>query len=154
MITWFDALLVTLWAGITVMGVRRGLAGGLWAVLAYGAVLLANFLLSPLLAVLAAVALGLVAAWGAARALWLVPVQPWHLGVGALGGFAVGFLLVAALALSFPVKVIGSQGSYPSSDLPAGIYYASFNSLIVQELTGTWSGAALVKRFVLPDQLR
>ncbi|MFC6661645.1 hypothetical protein [Deinococcus multiflagellatus] len=32
MITWFDALLVTLWAVLTALGARRGLAGLAWGV--------------------------------------------------------------------------------------------------------------------------
>lgn len=154
MITWFDALLVTLWAAITVVGMRRGLAGGVWALLALLGVLLSNGSPWPLLAPLLAAGLGFAAAWGAQRLFWGLPTRGWHLAVGALGGFAVGFFVVCALALSFPVKVLGSQGSYPSSDLPAPLYYAAFNSLIVQDLTGAWSSGPLVKRLVLPDQRR
>ncbi|AFZ66325.1 hypothetical protein [Deinococcus peraridilitoris] len=154
MITWLDALLVTVWAAVTVLGLRRGLGGALWAVLTVVGVLLAGFSPWPGLAVLLSVVVGLGASWLASQVFRHVVTQTWHLGVGAVSGFVVGFFVVGALALSFPVKVIGSQGSYPSSDLPAPVYYASFNSFFVQHLSGAWSGNVWVKRLWLPDQTR
>jgi len=154
MITWFDALLVTIWAAVTVIGARRGLGGLVWAVAATVAVFVANFLPWTLVAVVAAALLGAAASFGANRAVAGVEPVPWHAVVGGAGGLLMGFVLVAALALSLPVKVLGSQGSYPSSDLPAPLYYATFNSMIVRDLTDWWHAAPVVKRLFLPDQLR
>ena len=43
-ITWFDALLVTLLAAMTALGARRGLAGLVWGVLGVLGILVANAL--------------------------------------------------------------------------------------------------------------
>ncbi|MFC6616510.1 hypothetical protein [Deinococcus radiophilus] len=40
--TWFDALLLTLWAMLGALGLRMGLGGLLWAVLILGAAYLTN----------------------------------------------------------------------------------------------------------------
>ena len=155
MITWFDALLVTLLAAITTMGIRRGLVGALWAVFTLAALLLVNlFSPAPLIALLLAALLGLVAAWGAQRLIPEPVTQFWQLGVGGLGGLALGAVVVAALALGFPIRVLGNQGSYPASTLPGPVYYALYNSYFVSHLSGVWSGNKLLRLLIVPDRAR
>ncbi len=150
MITWFDAILVTVWAAVTVVALRRGLAGGLWAVFVALALWLCNVAPQPAVATALGLVLGFAAAWAAARALRRLPPQVWHLWVGGLGGGALGLVVVATLALGFPIKL----GLYPSDRLPAPVYYAVYNSLFVQNLTGLFGAPKAVRRLVVPDQAR
>lgn len=150
MITWFDAILVTLWAAVTVVALRRGLAGGLWAILAVGALWLCNLAPQPAVAVAFGVLLSFLAAWLAGRAFRRIPAQVWHLWAGGVGGAALGLVAVTTLALGFPIKL----GLYPSDRLPAPLYYAVYNSLFVQQLTGLFGAAPAVRRLVAPDQVR
>ncbi len=155
MITWFDALLVTLLAAITTMGIRRGLAGAVWAVFTLVALLVVNlFSPLPLVALILAAALGLVAAWGAQRLMPEPVTQFWQLGVGGVGGLVLGAVVVAALSLSFPIRVIGSQGSYPSNTLPGPVYYGVYNSYFVSHLSSVWSGNKLLRLLLIPDRAR
>lgn len=154
MITWFDALLVTLLAAIVTMGIRRGLAGALWAVFALVALFLLNFAVPlPLLALVLALIAGYAAAWGAQRLIEEPVTQPWQLAVGGLGGLLLGAVVVASLALSFPVRVLGSQGVYPSTSMPTTVYYAVYNSYIVSHLSGVWSGNRLLRTLLMPDRV-
>lgn len=153
MITWFDALLVTLLAAVTVMGARRGLAGAVWGVVALMAWLLVNlFSPLPLLALVLALAAGYGAAWLARSAVPGGVSEVWHLGVGAVGGLALGVMVVCALALSFPIRSIGSNRTYPSSNLPPALYYAVYNSFAASHLTGLWSGNRVARLFLAPDR--
>lgn len=120
MITWFDALLVTLWAAVTALGARRGLGGLAWGLGGVAACFLANSLSgnAPVALIIgAAIAVGVGTA--VTRRIQNPLDQPWHLGAGALGGFALGGVLIATLALSFPMDVQvdarGSRGVYPRS---------------------------------------
>ena len=154
MLTWFDALLVTVWAAVTVLGVRRGLAGGVWALAALLGLVLANVLPWPIASSLVSLIVGFAAALIARRLLWSVPPRTWHFVVGGFGGAAFGFLVVAALALSFPLRVIGSQATYPSSDLPAPIYNGVYNSALQRAVFGLFGGPPLVRHVLVPDQNR
>lgn len=154
MITWFDALLITVWAAVTALGMRRGLEGLVWALFAVLAVFASNFAPSPVGGALLALVLGFGAAWAARRVCWEVAPRGWHLALGGVGGAALGLAVTAALALALPVRVVGSRGEYPSSTLPPAIYDATFGSLIVRDVTGLFGGGEAVKRLLLPDQAR
>ncbi|GAA0513925.1 hypothetical protein [Deinococcus depolymerans] len=159
MITWFDALLVTLWAVLTALGARRGLAGLAWGVAGVAVCFLANSLGAG---APAALILAVLLAFGTAAAIGrLIPApleQPWHLGAGALGGFLLGGLLISTVALGFPMDVKvdarGTRATYPSASLPPALYTAVRNSALQGSLRSVWSGGAALKTLVIPDQTR
>lgn len=157
MITWFDALLVTLLAVVTALGARRGLAGLAWGVGTVVTAFVANLLgLGPIAALVVALVLGLICTV-AIRHLMPEPAeQPWQLGVGAVGGLLLGALVVSTLALSFPMAVratpTGKQALYPSPDLNPSLYEAVANSTIQTSLRGVWSGSAAARTLLVPDR--
>lgn len=154
MLTWFDALLVTLWAALTVLGFRRGLAGAAWAGAALVGLLLANLLPWPWFAAVVALALGFVISVFAERLMWAIAPRPWHLALGGFGGALLGFVVVAALALSFPLKIIGSQATYPSSDLPVPLYNGVYNSMVQRSVFGLFDGPFVARWLLVPDRTR
>ncbi|MEF2276850.1 hypothetical protein V3W47_00975 [Deinococcus sp. YIM 134068] len=159
MITWFDALLVTLWAILTALGARRGLAGLAWGLGGVAACFLANVLAAgAALAALLALGLGVAVAVGTRR---LVPgglTYPWHSLAGAVGGLALGGVLVATLALGFPIETrVGPQGRagvYPSTHLSPALYKAVSDSTLQQALRQVWTSGAALRTLLMPDQVR
>ncbi|WP_328774746.1 hypothetical protein [Deinococcus aquaedulcis] len=158
MITWFDALLVTLWAVLTALGARRGLAGLAWGVGGLAACFLANALVGGAAAALLAALLGVGIA---VMTLRLIPTpleHPWHLGAGALGGFLLGGTLISALALGFPLDVkVGTEGRravYPSASLQLGLQSAVRDSVVQSSLRGVWGSSPALKTLLIPDQAR
>ena len=157
MITWFDALLITLWAVMTALGARRGLAGLAWGVGGLALCFLANSLSgSPLAAALIALLLSGGLAIVIAR---LIPVPlevPWHMVSGAAGGFLLGGLLISTVALGFPLDVQvtrnGPLGTYPSTNLSPMIYDAVRNSALKNGLRSVWSSGPALKTLLIPDQ--
>lgn len=157
MITWFDALLITLWAVLTALGARRGLAGLAWGMGGVALCFLANSLSgSPVAAAVIALLLSGGLAVVIAR---LIPVpleQPWHMLAGALGGGLLGGLLISTLALSFPLDVQvtpkGPLGTYPSTNLSPVLYDAVRNSAVKNSLRGVWSSGPALKTLLIPDQ--
>lgn len=157
MITWFDALLVTLWAVVTALGARRGLSGLVWGLGGVAACFLANLLgAGALLATGLALLLGVVLALATRRLLRGHLVRPWHLGAGALGGFALGAMLVATLTLGFPIGIhVGAEGRsrvYPSSNLSPVLYQAVQNSVLKASLMDAWQASPTLQLLVMPDQ--
>lgn len=157
--TWFDALLVTLWAVVTALGVRRGLAGLSWGLGGVVVCFLANSLSSsPVVSVLTIVALGFGLAVLTRRVIRAPVETPWHLAAGAMGGFVLGALLVSTLALSFPLDVRvtpkGRVATYPSVSLPPKIYDAVAHSLIKNELLKVWQASPALRTLLIPDQAR
>ncbi|CAM3231710.1 hypothetical protein DEDE109153_05730 [Deinococcus deserti] len=157
--TWFDALLVTLWAVVTALGVRRGLSGLSWGLGGIVVCYLANSVSSsPVVSVLLVAALGFGGAV-VTRRLIRAPVEtPWHLAAGALGGFVLGALLISTVALSFPLDVRvtpkGRVATYPSVSLPPGIYDAVSQSQIKNELLRVWKASPALRTLLIPDQAR
>lgn len=157
MITWFDALLVTLWAVLTALGARRGLAGLAWGIGGVAVCFLANSLaIGPVVSTLIALLLGVGVALAIGRLIPMPLEQPWHLVAGAAGGFMLGWLMVATLALGFPldVKVTpkGQSGVYPSPSLSPVIYDAVRGSTIKNSLMSVWSGSPALRTLIIPDQ--
>ena len=158
-ITWFDALLVTLWAVLTALGARRGLAGLAWGVGGIAVCFLANSLAAgaPAALIIAAL-LGVGTAAAIGRLIPAPLEQPWHLGVGALGGFLLGGLLISTLALGFPMDVrvdaSGARATYPSASLPDAVYRGVRDSALQGSLRGVWSGGPALKTLLIPDQTR
>ncbi|GGL03971.1 hypothetical protein [Deinococcus radiotolerans] len=159
MITWFDALLVTLWAAVTALGARRGLSGLAWGLGGIAACFLANALsgnaiIAVILSMLLAVGIGTAITSRIQNPL----DRPWHLGAGAAGGFALGGVLIATLALNFPldlrVDAQGSRGVYPSESLPPALYDAVRGSALQNGLRGVWSSNSALKTLLIPDQTR
>lgn len=155
--TWFDVLLVSLWAAVTALGARRGLGGAAWGLLALAACFLVD-LLAPggLVGAVLALLLGLGAVWAARR---LVPEglnQAWHLLAGGLGGFLLGGVLVGTLALGLPIQTVGDVRRYPSAELPEALYYPVFRSAIRQGLNRVWAPTtnAALRTLLIPDQAR
>lgn len=159
MYTWFDALLVTLLALVTALGVRRGLAGLLWGVAALLACLIANMVMPhPLLAVLAALALSAAAAFAAGRLAPDPAEHPWYGAAGGIGGLLLGALLISALTLSFPLEVRGAgaqrQTVYPASTLPGPVQAAVGGSVIKRQLMQVWTSGRVLQTLIIPDQVR
>lgn len=157
--TWFDALLVTLLAVVTALGARRGLAGVAWGLGGVAACFLANFLgTGALAATVIALALGAGVAYAAQRLIPNPLERPWHLAVGAVGGFVLGGVLVSTLALGFPIEMSvtskGPRGIYPSQNLPTPIYDAVNNSAIKEQVMGIWGANPALKTLLVPDQTR
>lgn len=159
MITWFDALLVTLWAAMTALGARRGLAGLVWGLGGVAACFLANVLGGgPIVAAPLALGLGVAVALAARR---LVPghaARPWHPLAGALGGGVLGGVLVATLALGFPLEVRvgpqGREGVYPAPHLPPSLYAAVRQSVLKDSLMNVWHAGPALRTLLVPDQTR
>ncbi|MBZ9750897.1 hypothetical protein GO986_21105 [Deinococcus sp. HMF7620] len=156
--TWFDALLVTLWAVITALGARRGLAGLAWGVGGLAAAFLANALVGGPLAALLSAALGVGIATVILRLVPMPLENPWHLGAGAVGGFVLGGVLISTLALGFPLDVKvgteGKRGVYPSPSLPPVLYRAVSGSAVQNGLRSVWGGSPALKTLLMPDQAR
>ncbi|WP_272976534.1 hypothetical protein [Deinococcus geothermalis] len=159
MITWFDALLVTLWAAVTALGARRGLSGLLWGSGSIVVCLLANVLSRAALPALALA--GLLGTGLAVLTRRLLPTpldHPLHLAAGALGGFALGAVLVATLTLGFPIELqVGPQGRtgvYPSTSLPPILYAAVNSSVLKDSLMRVWDASPLLQTLIVPDQTR
>ncbi|CAM3786862.1 hypothetical protein [Deinococcus frigens] len=154
--TWFDALLVTVWAVITALGARRGLAGLAWGGLGVTICFLVNSLGSPLASTLAALLLGLGCAVIVVRLLPHPAEQPWHLLAGGMGGLALGGVLIATVALGFPLDVRvttgGATGVYPSVNMPPALYDAVRNSALQNGLRSVWGGPAALRTLLIPDQ--
>ena len=156
-ITWFDALLVTLWAGVVVLGLRRGLAGLVWVL----GVLLVWPLVSLLSANSAGLALPLAIILGLAVAYlprYLVQTRVTevsHAAVGGVAGLVLGFVLILAMAMSFPISKRGAYSTYPSDKLPPGLQQAVAKSYFVTRLGDSiFSGPDWLKRYVAPDLVR
>lgn len=135
--TWIDIVLVLLFAVFIALGAERRLAG---LVLGVGGVLLFRPLLvlasaSPLLAVAAALAAGLVLAV-AARYLSRrrrFTSAPFALG-GGIGGGLLGALLVLSVLVSLPLERNDSgQLIYPPEQLPAVLAPAVRDSRLLRE---------------------
>lgn len=157
--TWFDALLVTLWAVVTALGIRRGMAGLLWGLGGLLACLATNVLTGNALTAAALAALSAVGVSLLIGRLLPAPVEhAGHLAAGALGGFALGGALVAALALGFPLDMRvtpqGRAATYPSASLPPALYDAVSGSAVKNALSGVWSGPDAVRILVVPDQVQ
>ncbi|WP_240730906.1 hypothetical protein [Deinococcus sp. S9] len=159
MITWFDALLVTLWAAMTALGARHGLSGLLWGLGSIVACFLANMLGRSALPALALA--GLLGAGLAVLTRQLLPTpldRPVHLAAGAVGGFALGAVLVATLTLGFPIELqVGPQGRtgvYPSTSLPPILYAAVNSSVLKDSLMRVWDASPLLQTLIVPDQTR
>ncbi len=147
MITWFDALLVTLLAAATALGARRGLAGLAWGVGGVAVCFLSNFLFSGWPALLAAALLGTGVVWLSQR---LGPGQEtWQLASGAVGGLLLGAVLVGSLALDFPIDRVTNQ--YPATSLPPSVQNAVVNSYLKQTLFQVYSGNNALKTLLIPD---
>lgn len=171
-VTWFDLVLMTLLAGVVVIGARRGLAGlvaGLGALISW-AILNIVAGVEPLLGLLLAAAAGF--GWALlAKYLNTIPaLQPASeliaTGLGAAGGLILGLGLIAALSLGFPTRPNPSVGrgsfAYPSDSLPNWIYDGVKQSVIQQTLSGgrdkgglgIWSSSKTIRAFLLPDRNR
>ncbi len=159
MITWFDALLITLLAIATALGARRGLAGLAWGVGAFVTAFVANMLgLGIVPAGLTALILSVVSGVAISRLIPEPNERPWHLLVGGVGGLLMGGLLISSLALSFPLAVratpTGNQALYPSPDLTPGLRDAVAKSAIQNALRGVWTGSVAERTLLIPDQVK
>ncbi len=153
--TWFDALLVTLLGLVTALGMRRGLAGGVWGLGAVALCWLSNLFSGPA---------GLVSALLLSAGLGVATkrLRPqsghtplWHMVLGSLGGFAFGLLVICTLALGFPVQKLAHQRTYPSADmLSRPLYLAIKDSYIQNSLQGAWVQKSALQQLLVPDQVR
>jgi LytS/YehU family sensor histidine kinase len=150
-ITWFDAMLITIWAGITVLGIRRGLGGVVWVVIALIAwpIITTMSAQTPVLALPLSIVFGLLAGY---LPRYLPTTNSQDISFVAAGGFAglvLGFVLIVAIALGFPIK-----RGYPSNTLPPFLLNAVAESYVVQKVgDSVFKGSDFSKRYVAPDQL-
>lgn len=151
-ISWFDAVLMVVWAGIGVLGAKRGLGGLVWVL----AALLIWPLITTLSAKTAVLALPLSAllGWGAALLprylIQLRITELWHTIVGGLAGTALGAIMVLTLALSFPIR----GGYYPSTTLPRELYTAVSHSFVVKKAIPLWGAKfSLLHSYIAPDRI-
>ncbi|WP_425145479.1 hypothetical protein [Deinococcus sp.] len=157
MITVFDALLVSLWATVTALGVRRGLGGAVWGFLGVAVCFMVDIIATGgLFGFVAAALVGVTAAVSARRLIREPLTEPWHLAVGGVGGFTLGGLLVGALALGFPIQNLGDHQTYPSTDLPSSLYYMVSNSYVRQSLSSVMEARSnpVLRTLLVPDQQR
>ncbi|MFC5847190.1 hypothetical protein [Deinococcus petrolearius] len=160
MITWFDALLVTLLAAMTALGARRGLAGLAWGVLGVLGILVANALgLGVVPALLVALVLSVAGALAIGRLVRNPLEEVWHLVAGAAGGLLLGAVLAGSLALGFPYELRatpkeGLVRAYPATTLSPTLYDAVGGSVIQNALRGVWTRPSLAQKFLIPDQPR
>ncbi len=151
-ITWFDAMLITLWAGVTVLGIRRGLGGVVWVVIALIAwpIITSMSTQTPVLALPLSIVFGLLAGY---LPRYLPTTNSQDISFAAAGGVAglvLGFVLVVAIALGFPIK----QRNYPSNTLPPFLLNAVAESYVVSKVgDAVFKGSDFGKRYVAPDQL-
>ena len=157
MITVFDAVLVTLWAAVTALGVRRGLGGVVWGVLGIAVCFVVNMIVSGgLVGGVVSALLGALAVMASRRLIRDPLSEPWHLAAGGLGGFALGSVLVGTLALGFPIQNLGDHQNYPSTDLPSSLYFVVSNSYIRQSLSSVLDARSnpALRTLLIPDQQR
>ncbi|WP_034385675.1 hypothetical protein [Deinococcus sp. YIM 77859] len=158
MITWFDALLVTVWATVTALGARRGLAGLLWGLGGAAVCFLANLLArGALSAAVLALLLGAVLALILQRLVPSTTDRLWQAAAGALGGFTLGGLLIATLTLGFPLGLqVGPKGRssvYPSTSLPPVLYVAVHRSVLKSSLMRVWRAHPALQLLLIPDRV-
>ena len=169
-VTWFDLIMMTLLAGVVVIGARRGVAGlvaGLGAVLAWVVINIVAGV-EPLLGLFLGAATGFGLAM-LAKYINTIPAfqtgsELVSLALGAVGGLILGLGLVAALSLGFPTRQNPSTGKffYPSDSLPNWIYDGVNQSVIQTSLSkgrnngglGIWSSSKTIRAFLLPDRNR
>jgi hypothetical protein len=150
-ITWFDAMLITLWAGITVLGIRRGLGGVAWVVIALIAwpIITSMSTQTPVLALPLSIVFGLLAGY---LPRYLPATNSQDISYAAAGGAAgllLGFTLIVAIALGFPIK-----RGYPANTLPPFLLNAVGESYVVGRVgDAVFKGSDFAKRYVAPDQL-
>lgn len=158
MITWFDALLVTLLAILTALGARRGLSGFIWGLSSIAICLIAGALsISLWFAVGLAFLLSIAATFAISRLIIDPLGSPLFVPLGALGGFILGVLMISALALGFPLeRQHTSQGlklAYPSTNMPPALFNAINTSAIKTNLHVIWNSNSILKALVIPDHI-
>ncbi|RJF72550.1 hypothetical protein D3875_14370 [Deinococcus cavernae] len=157
--TWFDALLITLLALVTALGARRGLAGLAWGVGALVVAFVTNVLgLGGVPSAVLALLLGAVSGLAISRLIPDPLERPSHMLAGGVGGLLLGTVMIASLALAFPMAVratpSGKQSLYPSPDLAPGLYSAVANSAIQTGLRSIWTSSVAARTLLLPDRAR
>jgi hypothetical protein len=169
-VTWFDLIMMTLLAGVVVIGARRGVAGlvaGLGALLAW---VMINIVagVEPLLGLFLGAATGFGLAM-LAKYINTIPAfqtssELVSLALGAVGGLILGLGLVAAISLGFPTRINPTNGElyYPSDRLQTWIGDAVKKSVIQSYLSnsrnngglGIWTSSKTIRAFLLPDRNR
>jgi hypothetical protein len=169
-VTWFDLVMMTLLAGVVVIGARRGVTGlvaGLGALLVWAIINIVAGV-EPLLGLLLAAGAGFGLAT-LAKYLNTIPAfqtstELLSTVLGAVGGLILGLGLVAALSLGFPSRQNPATGQlfYPSNNLPNWIYDGVYKSVIQSSLSkgrkegglGIWTSSKTIRAFLLPDRNR
>ncbi len=161
---------MTLLAGVTVIGARRGVAGlvaGLGTMATWAIVNIVAGL-EPLLGLLLAVGVGVGLATLAKYLNGIPAFQPSNdivaTGLGAVGGLIMGLGLILAFSLGFPTRPNPGAGTldYPSGSLPTWLLDGVNQSIIQRTLTSKrkdggldiWESSKLVRAFLLPDRNR
>lgn len=147
--TWLDLLLVTLLAGVVVLGARRGLLGLVTALLSVLLWLVVNVFggIYPLLGFGMALVFGAGIAY-LGRSLLGDLMQNLseiaNQAAGGLGGLIIGLSLICTIALSFPTSQKPSgEIFYPSESMPVWLNEAVLKSAIKQWLVQSPSKGGL-----------
>lgn len=133
--SWFDLILILLFAALLALGAKRRLMGfvvGIGALIAFRPllfVLQGNVYIALLLALMTGLMLGLVSRFLLLRRFGKTPLYTF---LGALGGFVLASLFVLVVLTSLPIgRDINGLIVYPANTLPAGLQSAVRQSRLV-----------------------
>ncbi len=169
-LTWFDLVLAILFAGIVVLGARRGLIGLVTSLVGLLLWFVVNVLgnIHPLVSFVLALGSGALLAIISRNFLSEVMDNLSDISnavAGGVGGFFIALGVVCALAMSFPVSynAVTEKSAYPSVSLPLWIGEAVRKSAVTTWLTqsssqggvGIWDASAgAVRNLLIPDYAR
>ncbi|MCA9836066.1 MAG: hypothetical protein KC422_04105 [Trueperaceae bacterium] len=133
--SWFDLILIVVFAALTALGAKRKLMGlivGLGAALVFKPLLLVlqgNVYVALLLALVTGLILGLSSRFLLVRRIGTAGIYQF---AGALGGAILATLVVLSVTTSLPLgRDINGLITYPSSSLPTGFGNAVRQSRLV-----------------------
>jgi hypothetical protein len=166
--SWLDLVLVTILAGIVVLGARRGLLGLVSAILSLMLWLVVNVFggIHPLLGFTLALGFGTGISMIGRNLLndLMQNLSDFaNQAAGGLGGFIIGLSLICTLALSFPrsENLINRNYNYPSVGLPVWLNEAVSESAVKKWLVASPnngglgmmspSGAVVLQNLFTPD---
>jgi hypothetical protein len=164
--SWLDVVLMVVLAGITVVGMKRGLLALVTGLLGLLLWLVVNVFggIHPLVGFVMALGFGAGMAWFGRS--WLSGLMQnlsdiANQAAGGVGGFVLGLCLVCTLVLSFPrsYNPINQRYSYPSVSLPIWLSEAVVRSAFTQWLTlpakdgglAIWSSPSPLRGLLTPD---
>ncbi len=142
--SWLDLVLVTLLGAIVALGAKRGLLGLVTGALGLLLWAFANVFggLHPIAGFLVAAGAGFLVAYIGRNFLTELMQQLSDIAnqaAGGVGGFLLGFGLICAIAMSFPIRdnPVSGRPEYPSGSLPVWVGEAVRGSAMTKWLTSS-----------------